>query len=272
MSLEQFSDFSGLITSHLGIRLPEGKRLMLQNRLARRARALGLSSVPEYHKWFFADGPGREEELQHLLDVATTNKTSFFRESGHFAALREIAQRADVARDAFRVWCAGCATGEEAYTLAMVLLEARAEGGPAFSILATDVCSQALERARAAIYDRESVAAVPEPFRTRYFLRHRDPAVRAVRVAPEVRRCVRFGHLNFLSEDYGLPETVNAVFFRNVMIYFDRTTQRAVLGRICSYLAVGGHLFVGHSESASGQGLPLTVAGTSVFRREEGPP
>src|SRR5690606_4233723 len=140
-----------------GIRVPDGKRLMLQNRLGRRARALGLSGVGEYHDWFFAAGAGRDDELQHLLDVATTNKTSFFREPGHFDFLADLAlaagRHAARPHGRLRVWCAGCATGEEAYTLAMVLLETRLAGGPEFSILATDVSMQALERARAAIYD-----------------------------------------------------------------------------------------------------------------------
>ena len=120
------------------------------------------------------------------------------------------------------------------------------------SILATDVSTRVLEHARTAIYTEEQIAPIPQPLRTKYLLRSRDPEKRHYRIAPEVRASVRFGHLNFLSSQYGLRELMDVVFFRNVMIYFDRPTQTDVVTKICHHLRPGGHLFLAHSESLQG--------------------
>jgi chemotaxis protein methyltransferase CheR len=275
LTLQQFADFGTLITTRLGIRMPEGKRVLLQSRLHRRIRELGLGSVDEYHRRFFSDPAMQAEELEHLLNLATTNKTDFFREPAHFDQLvGEIlpAWRQRPASPVFRVWCAGCASGEEAYTLAMTLLEARARQPFEFSLLATDVCTRVLGLARQAIYSTEQAAPIPPALKSRYLLRNRDPHCPQVRIAPEVRALVRFGQLNFLAPDYGFREPFDVIFFRNVMIYFDRPTQQEVVGRMCCHLRVGGTLFIAHSETLQGLPLPLRMVGSATYRREPGTP
>ena len=268
LNSEQFEDFSAVIAGTLGIKMPPSKRVMLQSRLQRRLRDLGLDDFSAYHARFFADAAGRAEELEHLLNLATTNKTDFFREADHFSVLGDAlaAWRKERPGGPFRVWCAGCATGEEAYTLAMTLLEARAREPFEFSILATDVSTRALGVAMQGIYAEERIAPVAPELRAKYLLRSRDRTARQVRIAPEVRERVRFGHLNFLAPDYGLREAMDVVFFRNVMIYFDRPTQQRVVSRICQHLRPDGWLFIAHAETLQGLNLPLRTAGTAVYR------
>jgi chemotaxis protein methyltransferase CheR len=271
LTARQFADFSGYIARNLGIKMPPSKRVMLQSRIHRRTRELEFASLESYHERFFQDAGFRQSEHEQLLNLATTNKTDFFREAGHFAELAGKVLPAWLASPTgpvFRVWCAGCSTGEEAYTLAMTLLECRERTPFEFSILATDVSTRVLRRAREAVYTEEQVEAVPPELRRKYLLRSRDPALRQVRVAPEVRALVRFGHLNFMSGDYGLGTTMDLVFFRNVLIYFDRPTQCAVVRRICRHMHPGAHLFIAHSESLQGQPLPLSTLGASIYRVE----
>jgi chemotaxis protein methyltransferase CheR len=273
LTSKQFDDFSALIANRLGIKMPPTKRTMLQSRLLRRARELGLESVHEYHTRFFSDPEEQQVELEHLLNLATTNKTDFFREPDHFEFLAQQALPAWRARSpggAFRVWCAGCATGEEAYTLAMVLLEQQLRGEFDFSILATDVSTRVLEKAMEATYDEEHAAPIPAPMRKKYLLHGHGATAGLVRIAPEARNCVRFGHLNFLSENYGIHEKFDAIFFRNVMIYFDRETQRKIVGRMCGLLPVGRWLLTAHAETLQGLGLPLDPIAAAVYVRTKG--
>ena len=166
------------------------------------------------------------------------------------------------------MWCAGCSTGEEAYTIAMTLLEQQADGAFDFSILATDVSTRVLRIALDGIYAEERAAPIGPELRKKYLLRSRNPAERLVRIAPEVRARVRFGHLNFLSPQYGITEVMDAIFFRNVMIYFDRPTQQRVVGRMCRHLRPDGYLFTAHAETLQGYDLPLRNAGAAaVYRR-----
>jgi len=275
LTSQQFDDFSALIGTRLGIKMPATKRTMLQSRLLRRARELGLEDVNAYHARFFSDPEMQQDELEHLLNLATTNKTDFFREPDHFEFLAQQALPAWRARSPggpFKVWCAGCATGEEAYTLAMVLLEQQSRGDFDFSILATDVSTRVLEKAMEATYDEEHSAPIPPHIRKKYVLRSRDSSAGLVRIAPEVRQHVRFGHLNFLSEDYGIRTKFDVIFFRNVMIYFDRATQRQIVNQMCRLLPVGNWLFTAHAETLQGLGLPLEPVASAVYVRTKGGP
>jgi chemotaxis protein methyltransferase CheR len=270
LTADQFADFQALITGTLGIKMPPTKKVMLQSRLYRRIRELGLDSMDEYHARFFGDPQQQAAELEHLLNLATTNKTDFFREPDHFEVLvREVLEdwlRAPTG-PVFSVWCAGCSSGEEAYTIAMVLTEQQRNRPFQFAIRATDVSTRVLDRAREAVYPEEHIAPVPLALRQRYLLRSRNREEALVRVVPDLRRRVRFGHLNFLSEDYGIREMFDAVFFRNVMIYFDRSTQQQVVSKICKQLRPGGRLFIAHSETLQGLDLPLQTAGSAAYRR-----
>lgn len=275
LSRRQFEDFSELIATHLGIKMPPAKQVMLQSRLHRRLRELGIESMDAYHARFFGDSAYQATELEHLLNLATTNKTDFFREPDHFDVLARSIVPAWLRGEPsgpLRVWCAGCSTGEEAYTIAMVLLEQQARHAFPFIIRATDVSTRVLQVAMHAVYPESSIAPIPAALRSRYLLRSRDPGAGLVRIAPEVRAHVRFGHLNFLAPDFGLREVVDVVFFRNVMIYFDRPTQQQVVGKICRHLRPGGDLFIAHSETLQSLSLPVRLVGTSHYRHEPGNP
>ncbi|MGB8169333.1 MAG: CheR family methyltransferase [Chthoniobacteraceae bacterium] len=269
----RFNRLSELITRELGIRMPPAKLTMLQSRLQRRMRELQMRSLDEYEAHLFEAGSA-SGELIHFFDIVTTNKTDFFREPQHFdflakTALPTMARENHLeARWNFKLWCAGCSSGQEVYTLSMVLSEyAAAHSGFSFSMLATDISTRILDQAQRAIYTEEIIAPVTMDLRKKYLLRSADRARRLVQIAPELRRKVRFGRLNFMDREYGIRDEFDVIFFRNVMIYFDKPTQEAVINRMCRNLRPGGYLFISHSESLAGLNVPLEVVGNSVFRR-----
>lgn len=273
LSQQEYSRFAHLITQRLGIRMPEGKLTMLQSRLTRRIRQLQLSSFEEYRQYLFRS-PDSEQEYVHFIDAITTNKTDFFREPQHFDYLVQHALPT-LDRDAgaesswrARIWCAGCSSGEEAWTLAMLLSEyVKRRAGFDFSILATDISSRVLAHAREATYPRTTVEPVPPALRKSYLLSSRDPSHNLVRIVPDLRHKVTFQRLNFMDRAYGIKGSFDAIFFRNVMIYFDKPTQEAVLNKLCQNLHPGGYLFVGHSESLAGLHVPVRQATLAVYRK-----
>jgi chemotaxis protein methyltransferase CheR len=272
LSPETFARLARFITDELGIKMPEHKSTMVESRLLRRVRELGLTSVEQYGRYFFETAS--TVERQHLIDAITTNKTDFFREPAHFACLTNSVipslqrEKRRGAGSRFQVWSAGCSTGEEPYTLAMVLSN-YAAATPAFDfhILGTDISSRVLERARNAIYTESQVAPLPSELREKYVWRGRRADDSRVRIAPPVRQRVTFHQLNFMDEDYRVRDVFDAIFFRNVMIYFDRDTQEAVINKLCRNLAPGGYFFVGHSESLAGMNCRLDAVDAAVFRK-----
>jgi chemotaxis protein methyltransferase CheR len=270
---QSFQRFATFITRELGIKMSENKIPMLQGRLHRRLRALGLPSLEAYQAYLFDSG-NAGDELADFIDAVTTNKTDFLREAQHFTYLVEtiipsVDSDQSPSRD-FKVWCAGCSSGEEPYTLAMVLSEyAERRSGFSFSIFATDISMRVLRSAQAAVYDEARIEPVPETWRKKYLLRSRDKIKRSVRITPALRARVRFAHLNFMDTDYGIKEMFDAVFFRNVMIYFDRPTHEAVVCRLCRNLRPDGHLFTGHSESLMNLNVPLKMVSSAVYRRTQ---
>ena len=268
-----FERFSKLVYEQCGIKLPAHKQSMLEARLRKRLRALGLGSFEEYAELIFS-GLAPAEELVSLIDVVTTNKTDFFREPAHFDFLVQTAlptlidtTGAGMVRP-LRIWSAGCSTGKEPYTLAMVLSEFRASHpGFSFEILGTDISTDVLDKAFKGIYAEEKAAPIPPALRRKYLLKSREPERRQVRIVPELRSLVRFRRLNFLDADYGLHESFDVIFCRNVLIYFDRPTQERLLGRFAGLLDPGNFLFLGHSETLLGLSLPLKQMAPSVYRR-----
>jgi chemotaxis protein methyltransferase CheR len=268
-ALRQLAD---RVTQDLGIRMPDAKLTMLNGRVQRRLRALELSSIEAYLEQLERAGDS-EDELIHFYDLATTNKTDFFREAAHFehlvsTAVPSVLDARSRTPGPLRVWCAGCSTGPELYTLAIVLNElARVRRGLSFELTATDISTRALKVAASGTYPEEMIAPVPAELRTRYLLRSRDRSAGLVRVAPELRHNVEIRRLNFMDEVYDLPSDFDVVFFRNVLIYFDRPTQAKVVSRICKHLRPEGFLYIAHSESLAGLPLPLYPVATSVLRR-----
>jgi chemotaxis protein methyltransferase CheR len=273
ISRSDYARLCNLIHAEAGIYLGPDRRTMLEIRIKRRLKALDLDSYSEYCDYLFGQH-GRKEELVHLIDVVTTNKTDFFREPKHFdflttTALPDLLQR-NGAGSPLVVWSAGCSTGEEPYTLAMLLSEyAQRHPGARFRILATDISTAVLEKARLGIYTEDVVDPVPAALRRRYFLRSRDVETRQVRVVPELRKLVEFRRLNFMDDDYGLAERVDAIFCRNVIIYFNRETQERILRKLAECLVGGGYLFVGHAETLHTMRLPLTPVAPALYRKAE---
>ena len=255
----QFKTIADLVQGQVGIQLPPSKRTMVEGRLRKRVRALGLEDLEAYGRALFEDGR-LEEELAHLIDCVTTNKTDFFREPPHFDFLARRAVPKFLAAGAQRtvkVWSAACSTGAEAYTIAMVLEEMQ-RSGPRFgySILGTDISSDVIAAARDAIYPDAMLDAVPAALRQRYLMRSRSPDQQTARIVPELRRRVQFHSLNLMDASYPFDRDVDVIFCRNVLIYFDKATQAAVVGRLATHLRPGGFLILGHSESAAGAGVP----------------
>lgn len=260
-----------LIYTRSGITLGSDKKTMLELRLKPRLRLLEMESYDEYCAYLFAP-EGQAEELIHLLDAITTNKTDFFREPGHFDYLVKKALPEIVARNQSNrplvAWSAGCSTGEEPYTLAMVLEEyGLSHLGFRFKIMATDLCTTVLEKAQLAIFKSNLADPVPPELRRKYFMRSRDRDSDLLRIVPELRQHIEFRRLNFMDSDYGLSEKVDFLFCRNVIIYFDRSTQEQILRKLASNLAPGGYAFLGHSETVHGLDVPLEPVAPALYRK-----
>jgi len=273
LSPRDFARMSKLIYDECGIKMPDVKKTMLEARLAKRLRGLGLHSFDDYCDYLFSR-EGMEQELVLMIDLVTTNKTDFFREPAHFDYMLQsvlpewVGGGEGVSGRKLKVWSAGCSTGEEPYTLAMILNEF-AEEHPGFDyrILATDICNGVLEKAIQAVYDEERIAPVPQHLKRKYLLRSKERTSGLVRIVPELREKVRFRRLNFMDNDFGIHETVDIIFCRNVVIYFDRPTQERLLNKFCAHLASDGYIFMGHSETLNGLDVPLVMVHPTIYRK-----
>ncbi len=267
-----FERFSEFIQAECGIKMPPGKKTMLEARLRKRLRAHGLETFEEYCDYVFGPG-GLEEELVHLLDVVTTNKTDFFRDESQFRfllgiALPELARLGRGSPRPLEVWSAGCSSGEEPWTIAMTCEEhRRAVAAFDYRIVATDLSTRVLGAAARGVYREDRTGAVPPELRRRYLMRSRDRSQGLVRVVPELRERVSFRRVNLRRPPYPVRGELDVIFCRNVLIYFDREFQGQLLWAFTERLAPGGYLFLGHTESIQGMGLPLESLGGSVHRR-----
>jgi chemotaxis protein methyltransferase CheR len=270
LSTRDFGRLSRFIYDTCGINMPEVKKTMLEARLQKRLRCLGMRSFTGYCDYLLS-ADGLEHELVQMLDMVTTNKTDFFREPDHFD---HLAQR--VLPDwclkhggtRLSIWSAGCSSGEEPYTLAMVLSEfALGHPGFDFQILATDLSTRVLEMAKGAVYPEALVEPVPLGLKKKYLLRSKDRSSGMVRIVPELREKVRFRRLNFMDDDFGIGEQMDIIFCRNVIIYFDRLTQEKLLQRFHRQMKSGAFIFMGHSETLNGLNVPLTCVYPTVYQK-----
>lgn len=273
-SPSDYMRLSNLIGEEVGIKLPPSKRLMVEGRLRKRVRALGLPSFNAYCTHLFKQD-GLKSERPHLINAVTTNKTDFFREPEHFTYLtRAMVPQLLEARRAERnpllkLWSAASSTGAEAYTLAMVLADAVAASGDfRFAILGTDISTTVLEQGQRAVYSTEVIAPVPAELQSRYVMRSRKPGLRPdVRIVPELRRLVRFAQLNLMDRAYPVDHDVDVIFLRNVLIYFEKSDQEAVIRRLIDHLRPGGYLVLGHSESMIGTSVTMRQVAPAVFQK-----
>jgi chemotaxis protein methyltransferase CheR len=261
MSTRDFERVCKLIHHRAGISLNSSKRTMVYSRLARRLRATGKSSFEEYLDWLESAGAG---EWQDFVNALTTNLTSFFREAHHFEVLEEHLRKLR-GKDRINIWCCAASTGEEPYTIAISAMQAFASLDPPVRVLATDIDTNVLETARAAAYRDDTVAKLDPDIVRKYFLRGSGANAGYVRVRPEVAGLVTFRQLNLLEPQWSLRTGFDAIFCRNVMIYFDKETQFSILRRFAPLLAPGGLLFVGHSENFSQARDTFRLLGKTVY-------
>jgi chemotaxis protein methyltransferase CheR len=259
LTAQHFREISGIVYDVAGIRLPEGKEGLVRSRLGKRLRARGLASYGDYLA--LVRQPGGDE-LAEMVDALTTNKTDFFREPAHFDFLRQRVLP-KLGNGPLRLWSAGCSTGEEPYTLAMVLRDSLGDlARRDVKILATDISRRVLAHAKAGVYADGPMDGVPAEVRRRHFVRVAD----GWEVAPALRALVTFAPLNLMGA-WPMRGPFQAIFCRNVMIYFDRPTQQALVRRYYELLAPGGYLFVGHSESLSALDHAFTYVQPAVYQR-----
>ena len=265
---EDFEALRKLVKELTGINLSEQKRELVYGRLARRLRALGLRTFAEYRDLLSSDG-GRE--ISELCNAITTNLTAFFREGHHFDYLREQVLKPLASQSAptrrVRIWSAGCSTGEEAYSLAMTVIEALPDLRRwDVKILATDLDSDVLERAQRGIYAADRVRTLGPQRLSRFFVERRAREGLCYEVAPELTALITFKQLN-LMHHLPMKGPLHAIFCRNVVIYFDKDTQRELFARVAYLQRPGDLLFLGHSESLFKVSEEYTPIGKTVYRR-----
>jgi len=266
----QYKKLAQLVYRLCGINLGSGKKELLRARLAKRLRATSSSDVRQYIQHLESDGTG--SELVCFLDCITTNKTDFFREPQHFDFLaRELLPQCHKlcqGREPLRVWSAASSTGEEPYTLAMVLMENRQHWRDrGIWLMASDLSTQVLDHGRQGVYAADRAATIPRPLLVKYFQRGQRRWTGYVRVRKGLRDMVEFRRLN-LMDPFKFSDPLHIVFCRNVMIYFDKPTQEKLVQKFFDVLVPGGYLFVGHSESLTGIEHRFKFVRPAVYRKE----
>ena len=257
-----FQRVQKLIYQRAGISLHDGKRAMVYSRLSRRLRETGDRSFADYLNGLErASGAAGEAEWQEFINCLTTNLTSFFREEHHFHALAEALK--PMAGRPIRMWCNAASTGEEPYSIAMILQEAGAVGA---KLLATDIDTKVLATAQRGVYAADSRGLSPQRLQ-KHMMRGTGANAGFMRVKPELQKMIEFRTFNLMATQWSLGEPFDMVFCRNVMIYFDHDTQRKVLEHIHAVMKPGGLLFVGHSENFTDSRDLFVLQGKTIYKR-----
>jgi len=261
------------VYEYSGINLSSEKQVFIERKLNRRLLELNITTYKEYLKKLF-DEEFKNKEIVYLINELTTNKTDFFREPAHFEYIKT-----NIVPELFNgefkhmhksinIWSAGCSTGEEPYTLAIVFSELLNEYfNLMVNIFASDISTDVLSKAEKGVYKFEQVEDIPIEIKKKYFLRSRDPEKGLVKVDKKIREKVKFFRANLLDGNYGLPHKMDIIFCRNVLIYFDKLTQHKVLQNLLNNLLKGGYLFLGHSETIMGISLPIQKVAPTIYRK-----
>jgi chemotaxis protein methyltransferase CheR len=268
---QEFEFVRTVVEKNAGIILSTNKMQLVQGRLLRRARELGLGSIGEYCETIRNGGP---EELVSLINAITTNVTSFFRESHHFDALMSVMMPEAMGRNErsrrMRIWSAGCSSGEEPYSIAMACAETLGtQRGWDFKILATDIDSEMLHTAETGRYSGERLSGVSEERKRRWFSRDESSGDVEWQIASELQSLITFRQLNLMN-NWPMRGPFDVIFCRNVMIYFDQATRDRLLMRYAGLLADGGYLCLGHSESIHSQHSHFKLVGRTIYRKVGG--
>lgn len=267
----EYKLISSLVYEKFGINLSEQKRSLIVGRLQMVLREHGFNSFEKYYDYVSSDSTG--EALDMLINKISTNHTYFYRENSHFEFFvdKVMPQIQSLLRQKgskdLRIWCAGCSSGEEPYTLSMLLLEffGREISVWDTGVLATDISKRVLEKATAGIYDDENVSHLPSALKHKYFKRRSD---RNWLVKDRVKEMVLFRRFNLIREDYPFKGKFHVIFCRNVMIYFDALTRKKLVNRFYRYTEPGGYLFIGHSESLGRNDCLYCYIRPAIYRRE----
>lgn len=257
-----FGRIKDLIYRHAGISLHDGKHAMVYSRISRRLRETGHNSFKSYLDWLESHGG---DEWQEFVNALTTNLTSFFRENHHFTELDRIV-RSTPAGHEWKIWCSAASTGEEPYSIAITMADALGLNGN-FRIWASDIDTKVLDKGAQGIYKLENMKNVSSSQLQKYFLKGKGGNQGLARAKPELQKHIQFFTLNLIEESWSLKEQFDVVFCRNVMIYFDNTTQRQVLARIHRLMKPKGTLFVGHAENFSDVRNLFALRGKTVYEK-----
>lgn len=266
----QFQKFSALVYDKTGIYLKQEKKELLNARLGKRLRATGISSFKQYYEHVIRDGSG--EELVHLIDSVSTNFTSFFRENSHFEMLTNnvlpsfVKEGRGRAKDLV-LWSSACSSGEEPYTLGMVMEDFAAhQPGLRYRIMATDISTRVLAHAKRGVYTDDRISKVPKPFLKKFFQKGVGKSAGYVKIKQDLRQKINFERFNLMG-DFPWRDEIDVIFCRNVMIYFNRETQQGLVDRFYQALAPGGYLFIGHSESITSLKHKLIQVDATAYQK-----
>ena len=263
---QDFERVRKLIYDHAGIALSPQKKDMAYSRLARRLRVTGIGTFDDYLALVERGGEG---EWEHFVNSLTTNLTAFFREEHHFPLLQEHL-RPRMKKASLAIWCAAASTGEEPYSIAMTVAELFGHIPSHVKILASDLDTNVLDKARAGIYPQERVEKIPENLLQKYFLRGSGTHAGYVRVRPELQSMLTFRKTNLLDATWPMRGPFDVIFCRNVMIYFDKPTQYNILEKFVPLMSPDGLLFAGHSESFHHASDLIKLRNKTVYELAEG--
>ncbi len=262
-----FNKIRNIVYDTSGIFLSDDKEALVAARINKRIRKLKLADYKEYTQYLLQDDDS--EEIQELLDVISTNVTSFYRESDHFDYLREIVRawfHNNVPK--IRIWSSACSSGEEPYTIAIEIIEALRNSRVNLKILATDINSDVLRKAQKGEYTEDKMSPVPKNIKIKYFTELVKKGKRVYKIKDEIKNKVIFRQFNLSTFPYPLKGNLDAIFCRNVMIYFDKKLRNALIYEFERLLKPGGVLFVGHSESITGTTTKLRRIKPSIYLKE----
>jgi chemotaxis protein methyltransferase CheR len=263
-----FERFRALVYRECGINLTDHKRALFNSRLQKRLRQLGLTSFQDYYD--LVVGRCGDAELTTMLDYISTNHTEFFREPHHFTFLRERVLHELAGDKTVRIWSTACSSGEEPYSIAMTLSDAIASPSTwNCRILASDISTRMLAKAAAGQYSHARVNSLPPDLVRRHFLLGKGDHRELVKIKSHVADMAVFRRINLMDDRYPIKSLLDVIFCRNVIIYFDRETQAAVLARLSRYLKPGGYLFMGHSETLHGISDVFHYVAPTIYRKQE---
>jgi chemotaxis protein methyltransferase CheR len=270
---KEFSFLSQLIYNTCGINLQIEKKILVESRLRKRVLQLQMSSFKEYVE-YLRDDSVLETEIVPMIDLVSTNKTDFFREPEHFnfmdsKILPEYLESEQMKYfEPFKVWCSASSTGEEPYTISIVINEFMEKTKPfKTQIFASDINTQVLSKASQAVYEYEKIETISPFLKKKYFLKSKNSSSNLVRVVKPIREMVKFLRINLMDNASPIPNELDIVFCRNVLIYFDKETQIKVVKNLLSHLRIGGYLIMGHSETLQSMDLPVKRIESTIYRK-----